>query len=251
MDETILEINDLSLSLDGRQILRSVSFSVPAGQITCLVGESGSGKSLTVSSVLGLLPSGAVLLPRSRIDFRGKDIFSVYQDPINSFNASVRVGRQLYEMARGYRPMTRAAFESGISGVLRRLNFRDPAAVLKKYPFELSGGMLQRLMIACAIFVAPSFIIADEPTTALDVSIQKEILRELRAINSEFGIAILVVTHDFGVVAELADRVVVMHGGRVVEEGDVFELFDHPKNDYTRRLLEASFREVTIHASER
>ena len=153
----------------------------------------------------------------------------------------MKVGKQLYQMARGYKKMTRAEFDQQMGRILERIKFEDPAWTLNKYPFELSGGMLQRLMIACAILVTPSLIIADEPTTALDVSIQKEILREFRAINREYQTAILVVTHDFGVVAELADDVIVMHDGEIVEKGRVLELFDSPQEEYTKRLLKASF----------
>lgn len=240
---SILEIARLSLSIQGRELLHDVSFAVPDGKVTCLVGESGSGKSLTIASALGLLPEGAVLGPESRITFRGEHVYSIYQDPMHSFNQSVQVGKQLYQMAKGYHPVSRKAFFAGIAAVMTRLRLSDPLGVLRKYPFELSGGMLQRLMIACGIYVAPSLIIADEPTTALDVSIQKEIMREFRAINHEMGIAILVVTHDFGVVAELADEVVVLQKGVLIESGDVLRIFDHPRESYTKALLAASFQE--------
>lgn len=243
MREPVLEVEGLTLSIDSVELLHNLTFSAPAGQITCLVGESGSGKSLTVSAILGLLPEGAALTPESRITFRGEGIFSIYQDPINAFNPSIRVGRQLYQMASGYRKVERRAFRRDIAAVMARLRLDRPETVLKKYPFELSGGMLQRLMIACAIYVAPSLIIADEPTTALDVSIQKEILREFRAINHELGISILAVTHDFGVVAELADQVIVLRQGALVEAGEASVIFDRPREDYTKALLTASVQE--------
>ena len=246
MREPILEVGGLTLSIGGVELLHNLTFSAPAGQITCLVGESGSGKSLTVSAILGLLPEGAALAPESRITFRGQGIFSIFQDPINAFNPSIRVGRQLYQMARGYRKVERRAFQRDIAAVMTRLRLERPEAVLKKYPFELSGGMLQRLMIACAIYVAPSLIIADEPTTALDVSVQKEILREFRAIHHEMGISILAVTHDFGVVAELADQVVVLRQGALVEAGEASDIFDRPREEYTKALLTASVQEGTL-----
>ena len=146
-------------------------------------------------------------------------------------------------MASGYRKVERRTFQRDIAAVMARLRLDRPETVLKKYPFELSGGMLQRLMIACAIYVAPSLIIADEPTTALDVSIQKEILREFRAINQELGISILAVTHDFGVVAELADQVIVLRQGALVEAGEASVIFDRPREDYTKALLTASVQE--------
>ena len=206
-----------------------------------LYGESGSGKSVTMSAVLGLLPKVACKTKESKIMFHGDSMFCIYQDPMNSLNSSVKVGKQLYQMAKGYKKMTRAEFDQQMGIILERIKFEDPMRTLNKYPFELSGGMLQRLMIACAILVTPSLIIADEPTTALDVSIQKEIMREFRAINREYQTAILVVTHDFGVVAELADDVIVMHDGEIVEKGRVLELFDSPQEEYTKRLLKASF----------
>lgn len=250
MKQDLLTVERLSLSIGGTELLHNLAFSAPAGQITCLVGESGSGKSLTVASILGLLPREAVLAPDSRITFRGESIFSIYQDPINSFHPAIQVGKQLYQMARGYRKVERKLFYRELAEVMGRLRLEQPQVVLKKYPFELSGGMLQRLMIACAIYVAPSLIIADEPTTALDVSIQKEILREFRAINHELGITILVVTHDFGVVAELADQVVVLHQGVAVEAGDVFRVFEHPQEAYTKALLAASGKEEMLGCCE-
>ena len=245
-EEKVLEVQHLSLSIGAKEMLHDVTFSVPDRKITCLVGESGSGKSLTMAAALGILPEGAVLAPESQITFRGKDIFSIYQDPINSFHPAIRVGKQLYQMAKGYRQVSRREFDAGIAAVMTRLHLADPTVVLRKYPFELSGGMLQRLMIACGVYVAPSLIIADEPTTALDVSIQKEIMREFRAINHELGIAILAVTHDFGVVTELADEVIVLHHGVLVESGDVFRGFDHPREAYTKALLRASFQEERL-----
>lgn len=239
--KNILEVENLGIIIDGEKIVKDISFLVHDQHITCIVGESGSGKSITMSAVLGLLPKVACKTKESKITFHGMSMFCIYQDPMNSFNSSVKVGKQLYQMAMGYKKMTRAEFDQQMGDILERIKFEDPARTLNKYPFELSGGMLQRLMIACAILVTPSLIIADEPTTALDVSIQKEIMREFRAINREYQTAILVVTHDFGVVAELADDVIVMHDGEIVEKGRVLELFDSPQEEYTKRLLKASF----------
>ena len=241
MAESIVKVENLSLKIWGNTILDKVSLNINDGEITCLVGESGSGKSTFVSTILGLLPRGGVMLEDSSVEFIGESIFSIYQDPMNSFNPSIKVGKQMYDMAEGYLSIGRSQFLKEIMDVMKRLRFNQPQQVLEKYPFELSGGMLQRLMIATAILVKPDLVIADEPTTALDVSIQKEIMREFRQMNSKYGMAILVVTHDFGVVAELADQVIIMQNGRVVESADVFRIFDHPKEDYTKSLLEASF----------
>ena len=241
MAESIVNAENLSLKIWGNTILNSVNLTVNDGEITCLVGESGSGKSTFVSTILGLLPRGGVISQDSLIEFKGDSIFSIYQDPMNSFNPSIKVGKQMYDMAEGYGRISKFEFLSEITDIMLRLRFSEPELVLEKYPFELSGGMLQRLMIATAILVKPDLVIADEPTTALDVSIQKEIMKEFRQMNKSYGMAILVVTHDFGVVAELADQVIIMQNGRVVESGDVFKVFDHPEEDYTKRLLEASF----------
>lgn len=240
MNGAILTAEGLTLSIDGVELLHNVHFSVPAGKITCLVGESGSGKSLTMAALLGLLPEGAELAPESRVTFRGQGMFSIYQDPINSFNPSIRVGKQLYQMARGNRKVERKAFERGIAEVMGRLRLARPEVLLKKYPFELSGGMLQRLMIACAIYVAPSLILADEPTTALDATIQGQILRLILDQSRERGMAVLLITHDLGVVAEVADVVGVMYAGRLVERAPARELFADPRHPYTRGLMHSA-----------
>ncbi len=239
--DNILEVENLGISIDGEKIVKDISFYVHDRHITCIVGESGSGKSITMSAVLGLLPKVATQTDKGRIIFHGDSMFCIYQDPMNSFNQSVKVGKQLYQMAKGYRKLTKSEFRQQMGAILTRIKFTDPEQTLDKYPFELSGGMLQRLMIACSILASPSLIIADEPTTALDVSIQKEIMREFRAINREYQTAIIVVTHDFGVVAELADDVIVMHDGEIVEKGSTLDLFDSPQEEYTKRLLTASF----------
>lgn len=244
--KNILEVENLGITIDGVKIVKDISFMVHDQHITCIVGESGSGKSITVSAILDLLPKAASMSKESRIIFYGTSMFCIYQDPMNSFNPSVKVGKQLYQMAKGYRKMSREEFEGQMCQILTRIKFAEPDQTLDKYPFELSGGMLQRLMIACSILAAPSLIIADEPTTALDVSIQKEIMREFRAINREYQTAILVITHDFGVVAELADDVIVMHDGEIVEKGQVFDLFDSPQEEYTKNLLKASFEGVEV-----
>lgn len=247
INEPILEIQNLSLFIVDEKnqdncVLEDVSMEIPAGKITCLVGESGSGKSMTIASILGLIPEMAYFGENSSILFNGEHIFSVFQDPMNSFNQSLKVGRQLYQMAKGYLNIMKENFEKGFCEILRTLNFENPALVLNQYPFELSGGMLQRLMIGCGIFIKPSLIIADEPTTALDVTVQKDILNTFMKINRTQGTTILLVTHDFGVVAEIADEVIVMQKGKIVERGDVFRIFDQPQKAYTKRLIAATFK---------
>ncbi|MDO4288142.1 MAG: ABC transporter ATP-binding protein [Eubacterium sp.] len=246
-EEPILELKHLSLFLAeaakaDQCLLRDVTMAVPRGKITCLVGESGSGKSMTIASILGLTPRAAYFGENSSILFRGEAIFSIFQDPMNAFNPSQRVASQLYAMARGYRDIKKEAFEVEFCEILSALSFENPGRVLRQYPFELSGGMLQRLMIGCGILIKPALMIADEPTTALDVTVQKDILKTLVRINKTQGTTILLVTHDFGVVAEIADEVAVMQRGRIVECGDVFTIFDHPREDYTRQLIQATFK---------
>lgn len=246
--ENILEVKDLSLSIVGddgdHHIIKDVCFDVTKGKITCLVGESGSGKTMTIASILGLTPEKAYYSKQSSIQFSGESIFSIFQDPMNSFNQSVKIRKQLFDMVSGYMEISKADFENQCEAILRKLNFKEPQQVMGQYPFELSGGMLQRLMIGCGILIEPTLIIADEPTTALDVTIQKEILKEFIMINQELDTTFLVVTHDFGVVAEIADKVIIMQQGSIIECGGVFEIFDHPKEEYTKRLIEATFKEV-------
>lgn len=246
--ENLLEVKGLSLSIvgdeDDHRVINNICFDVTKGKITCLVGESGSGKTMTIASILGLTPEKAYFSDQSSIQFSGESIFSIFQDPMNSFNQSIKIRKQIFNMVNGYMEMTQPDFERSMETILRKLNFKDPQRVLGQYPFELSGGMLQRLMIACGMLIEPTLIIADEPTTALDVTIQKEILREFITINRELKTTLFVVTHDFGVVAEIADEVIVMQKGKIVELGNVFEIFDNPKEDYTKRLIKATFKEL-------
>ena len=228
--------------------LFDVNMEIPSGSYTALIGHTGSGKSTILQLLNGLLlPSrGEVQMNDLHIDSESsqkelknlrKKVGLVFQFPESQLFAEtvvkdVAFGPQNFGVDQ----------ESAESIAKEKLTLVGLSEELfERSPFELSGGMLQRLMIACAILVTPSLIIADEPTTALDVSIQKEIMREFRAINREYQTAILVVTHDFGVVAELADDVIVMHDGEIVEKGRVLELFDSPQEEYTKRLLKASF----------
>ena len=235
--KNILEVEDLGIMIDGEKIVKDISFFVHDQHITCIVGESGSGKSVTMSAVLGLLPKVACKTKESKIMFHGDSMFCIYQDPMNSLNSSVKVGKQLYQMAKGYKKMTRAEFDQQMGIILERIKFEDPMRTLNKYPFELSGGMLQRLMIACAILVTPSLIIADEPTTALDVTIQEQILNLIAELNEKLGMSVLFITHDLGAMAQLCHSVRVMYLGNLVEEAETDELFEHPMHPYTQGLL--------------
>lgn len=229
-----------------------VGLSVRAGRITALVGESGSGKSATALATMDLLgKSGRVekgeiwlngtelrsLPPRERKAFRGRDMAMIFQDPANALNPVLTIGRQLTETIRRHRPVSRAEAKRIAVSQLERAGLPDAESLLPRYSFQLSGGMCQRIMIALALLSGAKLLIADEPTTALDVSVQAQILRELHRVSREEKVGILLITHDLGVVAELADDVYVMRSGRILEYGDVISLFDHPQHPYTRKLL--------------
>jgi ABC-type dipeptide/oligopeptide/nickel transport system ATPase component len=258
--DKLLEVDDLQIVFpvkDGWfKAVDGVSFQIAPGGITCLVGQSGSGKSLTGMALSGTLPlnarltqgrirfEGVDLLPYNQqqlASIRGKKIFSIFQNPMNSFNASLTIGRQLANLAASHGLTAPEKSSARLFDILDGLGFREPERILRQYPFQLSGGMLQRVMIAGAMMLQPVLLVADEPTTALDVTVQKQILQQFRMICSQWQTALLLITHDFGVVAELADDVMVMKEGKIVETGDVFQIFDHPRDAYTKALIEATF----------
>jgi peptide/nickel transport system ATP-binding protein len=252
----LLEVENLSVSFrteDG--VIRAVddvSIRVDAGEIFCVVGESGSGKSVMCMTVLGLTRAanatctGVVNLDgqdlltaseRTMQRVRGRDIALVPQDPMTAMNPVQRVGQQIAEQIRAHEKVSRSAALDRAVALMTRVGIPQADSRARAYPHELSGGMRQRVLIAMALSCSPRLLIADEPTTALDVSIQAQILRELAALCRESRVALLLVTHDFGVVAQMADRVAVMYGGRVVEEARVAELFGNPQHPYTWGLL--------------
>lgn len=229
-----------------------VSLHVDAGELVCIVGESGSGKSVTAKTLLGLTSrqganvSGEVsfegqdLLTASERDLqevRGARIGFVFQDAMTALDPVQRVGGQIAEQLRLHRSMSRRAAQAQAVALMERVGIPKAATRAQAYPHQFSGGMCQRIMIAIALACQPQLIIADEPTTALDVTIQAQILVELRRLCREDGIGVLLITHDLGVVAEVADRVIVMYAGRVVEEGSVSEVFTAPRHPYTLGLL--------------
>ncbi len=245
-----------------------VTLSVEAGRTLCVVGESGSGKSVMARSVLqivdrpGRIAAGAILLHRHRTargrgaeetvdiarlpdrgpairDIRGRDIAMIFQEPMSALSPVHRIGDQITEAIRLHEPMTRKAARERAVELLRLVEIPNPGAAVDRYAFEYSGGMRQRAMIAMAIACNPGVLIADEPTTALDVTIQAEIIDLLRRLQRETGMAMLFITHDMGVVAEIADHVAVMRFGKLVEEGAPEAIFERPQQDYTRRLLDA------------
>ncbi len=254
----LLRIHDLNIAFRRDKgwvnVASGVRVRVDAGEIVALVGESGSGKSVTALSILGLLPrQGKVTggqiafdgkqllsLPEKEMDqVRGRDIAMIFQDILTSLNPVFTIGNQLCEGMRRHLGYDRArAWQEGVR-LLARTGIQDAEAVMKKYPHMLSGGMRQRVMIAMALSCRPRLLIADEPTTALDVTIQYQIMELLRSLRAETGMSILLITHDMGVVAEMADRVYVMYAGQCVEEAPTEALLSHPAHAYTRALLRA------------
>lgn len=229
-----------------------IDFDVPAGRVVALVGESGSGKSITALSILRLLPPGgyiaggaitfegrdlATLSPAELRRVRGNRIAMIFQEPMSCLNPVLSIGRQLGEPLTLHRGLRGAAARSAAAELLRAVGIPDPQRRLGDYPHELSGGMRQRVMIAMAIACRPALLIADEPTTALDVTVQAQVLALLRDLQQQTGMAILFITHDLGVVAQVADEVVVLQAGKVVEQAPVRQLFAAPRHEYSRALL--------------
>jgi peptide/nickel transport system ATP-binding protein len=257
---TVLEIDNLQVSLFTRRgVLPAVdglSLTVSAGETVAIVGESGCGKSLTALAVMRLLPDPparivggavrymgrdlAVLSERAMQRVRGKDISMIFQDPMTSLNPVITVGDQLVEAIRWHNDVSRNEAHARAVELLRQVRIPDAERRLGDFPHQMSGGMSQRVMIAMAIACGPKLLIADEPTTALDVTIQAQILELLKELQTSSGMALIVITHDLGVVAETADRVVVMYAGRKVEEAPVEALFERPLHRYTRGLLGAT-----------
>ena len=254
--ETLLDVNNLVTSFrtaDGKlPAVRGVSFSVNKGETLCIVGESGCGKSITTLSVMGLLPDNGEITEGS-INFqgeeltnkkeeqlrkyRGNDISMIFQEPMTALNPVFTVGYQIMEPLNLHTNLGKKEKKSRAIELLSQVGLSDPEKVLKKYPHELSGGMRQRVMIAISLACNPSLLIADEPTTALDVTIQAQILDLIDDLKEDLGMGVVMVTHDMGVVAEVADRVMVMYAGHVVETGTVEEIFESPQHPYTKGLL--------------
>ncbi|MGY1814650.1 dipeptide/oligopeptide/nickel ABC transporter permease/ATP-binding protein [Blastococcus sp. SYSU D00820] len=242
-----------------REVVRGVSLDVAPGEVLGIVGESGSGKSQTVFAALDLLPAGATTaaqglwiggrevgrLPRrERTALLGREIGYVPQEPMSNLDPCYTIGAQLTEPLRRVHGLSREAAYQRARQVLERVGLPDPDRVLRSYPHQVSGGMAQRVLIAGAVAGRPTLLVADEPTTALDVTVQAEVLELLRELQQEYGMAMVIVTHDFGVVADICDRVVVMKDGRVVEVGPLEQIFRRPEHPYTAELISASLDDV-------
>ena len=252
----ILEVKNLNVTFGTTEgpvhAVRDTAFSIAKGETLCIVGESGSGKSVTCQALLGLLPQngrvssgtalfrGDDLLQKSENDLetiRGRDIGMIFQDPVASLNPLHRIGNQIIESLNLHQGLSGAAAQQRATELLDAVGIPEPRQRLREYPHQLSGGMNQRVMIAIALACRPALLIADEPTTALDVTIQAQILELLRSLKGEFGMSMLFITHDLGVVAETADSVVVMRHGAVVESGTTNAIFNHPEHPYTGELM--------------
>ncbi|MEQ4718310.1 ABC transporter ATP-binding protein [Nonomuraea sp. B19D2] len=255
---SLLEITNLTVGFDTEdglvQAVRDISLTLDEGEILALCGESGCGKSVTAMSVPRLLPpdttrlSGSVKLDgrelttlpeRDMRQVRGKDVSVVFQEPMTSLNPSFTVGYQITEVLRRHERLSRQAAAGRAVELLELVGIPAPRRRMKEYPHQLSGGMRQRVMIAIAVACSPRVLIADEPTTALDVTIQAGVLDVFRDLRDRLGTAIILITHDLGVVADIADRAVVMYAGRAVEQAPVTELFANPRHPYTLGLMNA------------
>jgi len=250
--DPVLAVERLGVAIGPTRVVDGVSFALDPGEILALVGESGCGKSMTALAIMRLLPpvarpvSGRVLLEGddllalSEVEMRrvrGGRISIVFQEPASSLDPLMPVGDQLVEALRAHRPLRRDEARAQALAMLEAVGIAEPARRLSQYPFELSGGMCQRVMIATALACQPSVLLADEPTTALDVTIQAQILRLIKDLRGRTGTAVLLITHDMGVVADMADRVLVMYAGRIVEAAPVEALFASPRHPYTWLLL--------------
>ncbi len=252
--EALLRYNHVDISYLGQPVIRDVSFSLHSGEILGIVGESGSGKSTLIKAAMGLLGcEGQVtrgdiwfkgknlpeLLPKELRKLCGPELGYIFQSSGSAFCPIRTVGAQLFETMRAHGKITKADFEAQALELLGKLGFADGKRILASYPFELSGGMQQRIGIAAAMLLNPSVLFADEPTSALDVTIQKQVVEEMRMVRETFGTAIVLVTHNLGVIGAMTDRVLVLENGRCVECGSTRQVLSQPRADYTKALLAA------------
>ena len=257
--KTLVNVKDLSVSYftyaGEVQSVRGVSFDIESGKTTALVGESGCGKSVTSKALMGLIERPGVVKEGSQIfyegknildfkekewlDFRGKECSMIFQDALVSLNPTMMIGKQIMENLENHNheKLSKTEIRKRAQQMLELVGIPDAPACLDKYPHELSGGMRQRVMIATALITNPKLLIADEPTTALDVTIQAQILELMKQLQKKLGMAIIMITHDLGIVAQVCDKVAVMYAGRIVEEASMSEILRHPRHPYTRVLL--------------
>ncbi len=254
----LLEVRNLTVAFDTARgpflAVEGLDITVSAGEVLAIVGESGSGKSVAMLAVMGLLPETATVTadamrfdgrdlltmsPRERRSISGRELAMIFQEPVASLNPCFTVGFQIVETLRRHTSLGRAQRHRRAIELLTAVGISDPEARMGNFPHQMSGGQCQRVMIAIAMACSPRLLIADEPTTALDVTIQKQILDLLMKLQTEHGMGLIMITHNMGVVAETADRVVVQYQGHKMEDADVLSLFEHPQSPYTRALLSA------------
>ncbi|WP_018719541.1 ABC transporter ATP-binding protein [Arhodomonas aquaeolei] len=258
-DNVVLDVRGLTISLpegaERAHAVEDVNFTIAENELLCIVGESGSGKSMTAHAIMGLLPAPHVKVADGEAILNGRDVFTrseaeqramrggdvgmIFQEPMTALNPLMRVGEQIDEALRAHADMDAARRRERVLELLAAVGLPDPESLRRSYPFRLSGGQRQRVMIAMALALEPRLLIADEPTTALDVTTQKQILELIQRMQRELGMAVMFITHDFGVVAEIADRVAVMQEGRCVEIGTADEVLNRPQHPYTRELIAA------------
>ncbi len=266
---TLLSIRDLSIALpvgaDRLYAAKDINFDLAPGEILCIVGESGSGKSMSANAVMGLLPQGVEpdkgsitfdgqsilgLSEKEMLKLRGSRISMIFQEPLSALNPLMRVGAQIAEVFEAHGALNSSERRARALKLLEEVGIPDPQAAIRAYPFQLSGGQRQRVMIAMALALEPDILIADEPTTALDVTTQAQILKLIEDLRRKRGMAVIFITHDFGVVADIADRVIVMKKGEIVEAGPAQEVLLKPQHPYTRALIDAIPRLTQIDAPE-
>ena len=257
--QPLLSVRGLTVAIGGAQsphtAVRDISFDVHANEIVCIVGESGSGKSVTSHAVMGLMPKGQLTITAGQLLYRGQDLVGldeethrklrgrklgmIFQEPMTALNPIMRVGAQVEEVLELHTAMRSAERKARVVELFQSVLLPNPAEIVRSYPFELSGGQRQRVMIAMALALEPDLLIADEPTTALDVTTQAQILRLIKDLQQRLQIGVMFITHDFGVVADIADRIVVMRKGDLIEQGEAAAVLHTPSHDYTRALLNA------------
>ena len=264
----LLTVDALTVSLPGGMdrgfAVEAITFELAAGETLCIVGESGSGKSITANAIMGRLPdaleikAGRIVLrgedllaasPAELRDMRGRIVSIVFQDPLSALNPLMTIGDQIAEVIDAHRGHETIDKKARVVELLEEVGLPDPEIIKTQYPFRLSGGQRQRVMIAMALALEPAVLIADEPTTALDVTTQAQILDLIRTIQTRKDMGVMFITHDFGVVAEIADRVIVMERGRIVEEGRAADVLGAPRHPYTQRLIAAVPRMSEAHAA--
>lgn len=254
----LLEIKNLYVSFKGMhgttEALKNINLAIDQGEIVGIVGESGSGKSITSLAILGLLEKNAII-PQGEIYYngedllklrkkelqklRGKEIGMVFQEPMTALQPTMKIGKQLYYVIKKHRNLSKQETKKAVIQALKDVHIDNPELVTDKYPFELSGGMRQRIVIALAMAAPPNLLIADEPTTALDVTIQYEIINLIKELNKKRGTSVLFISHDLGVISNTCERIMVMYAGEVVESGKTKKVLTHPRHPYTKSLLKA------------